>query len=384
MPPCEIDLVVLISNYLPDQQESMLRYASLLEKSLKHHHLLVKVIRPKVYVGRFFKTSRLSKWLGYIDKFIIFPIKLVLTILYLRLKKKHAIYHICDHSNAMYIPYLKKQKHVITCHDTFAIESALFGNDLQQTGFTGKIFQHLILRGLKKAKHLICVSEKSQSDFLKVIGPQVHSTYIPNALNPAYLQQANLFNEDRISSNKPYFIHVGGNQWYKNRLGVLKIFKELIGMDGFNSHQLVMVGKPWTDEMQTFIQQHHLQDSVVMKTGIDDITLKQFYQHSQGLIFPSLAEGFGWPIIEAQACGCLVITSDLSPMSDIAQGSAILIPASDPPLSAKIISEAFPQRLSYIKKGLYNAQQYDSKIVTAKIIQLYCDIKISEEGLCLK
>jgi len=65
---------------------------------------------------------------------------------------------------------------------------------------------------------------------------------------------------------------------------------------------------------------------VIFIHGIDNPTLQAAYSIAGAFIFPSLAEGFGWPIIEAQACGCPVLTSDEAPMNEIGGSAANYIP----------------------------------------------------------
>jgi glycosyltransferase involved in cell wall biosynthesis len=60
--------------------------------------------------------------------------------------------------------------------------------------------------------------------------------------------------------------------------------------------------------------------------GLSEPTLQGAYSYAEALLFPSLAEGFGWPIIEAQACGCPVVTTDEPPMSEIGGGNAAYLP----------------------------------------------------------
>jgi glycosyltransferase involved in cell wall biosynthesis len=64
--------------------------------------------------------------------------------------------------------------------------------------------------------------------------------------------------------------------------------------------------------------------------GIDNVALEAAYSVARAFLFPSLAEGFGWPIVEAQACGCPVITTDDSPMNEIAGPLASYLPILQP------------------------------------------------------
>ena len=103
---------------------------------------------------------------------------------------------------------------------------------------------------------------------------------------------------------------MGGNQWYKNRLGVLRIFSILTKLPVGGSLKLLMVGKPWTLEMRRFVLEHGLSDATLELTGVAEEDLRALYSMASVMIFPSFQEGFGWPIIEAQACGCPVATSN--------------------------------------------------------------------------
>ena len=89
--------VLLLANYLNDEQESMKRFAALMERGLTRAGHNVRVVRPKAYVGRLHASAQgLGKWLGYVDKFVVFPP-------FLRSAVKWAdVVHICDHSNAFY------------------------------------------------------------------------------------------------------------------------------------------------------------------------------------------------------------------------------------------------------------------------------------------
>src|SRR5277367_565757 len=104
--------VLLISNYQPDKQQSMLRYAQMLQHELSSRGHVVRVVYPPVVLGRFsFLPPPLKKWAGYIDKFIFAPA-------YLSKQVTQAdIVHVCDHSNAMYLRCARRRPALITCHD---------------------------------------------------------------------------------------------------------------------------------------------------------------------------------------------------------------------------------------------------------------------------
>jgi glycosyltransferase involved in cell wall biosynthesis len=100
-------------------------------------------------------------------------------------------------------------------------------------------------------------------------------------------------------------------------------------------------------------------------------------------IFPSLAEGFGWPIIEAQACGCPVITTDVAPMNEVGGSAASYIPllksSDDVQTWAKLGADklisllAMPalQRKQLLSKGIANAAQFNADGAIEAYLNIY-------------
>jgi glycosyltransferase involved in cell wall biosynthesis len=122
-----------------------------------------------------------------------------------------------------------------------------------------------------------------------------------------------------------YILHVGGNAFYKNKIGVLEIydhwakdFKALV--------PLVLIGESPNDEIIAFKEKSMVSKSIYFITNINDLQLQQFYQGASVMLFPSLYEGFGWPIVEAMASGSLVITTGEDPMKEVAGDAGFYIP----------------------------------------------------------
>ena len=79
---------------------------------------------------------------------------------------------------------------------------------------------------------------------------------------------------------------MGGNQWYKNRLGVLKVFSLLREVASARESQLVMVGKPWTAEMRRFVVEHGMDDATFELTGVSNEDLRALYSTATMMLFP--------------------------------------------------------------------------------------------------
>ena len=120
-------------------------------------------------------------------------------------------------------------------------------------------------------------------------------------------------------------LHVGGNQWYKNRAGVLEAYEVYAGKTA-PPLPLWMVGAPPDEHLRAAAQRLDPRGTVLFLSGLTDNQLCAAYSSARLLLFPSLAEGFGWPVAEAMACGCLVLTTDQAPMSEVGGEAAYYLP----------------------------------------------------------
>ncbi len=247
--------VLLVGNYLPDRQDSMQIYASMLEEGLRARGHEVCLLQPPAVLGpRVAENSPLFKWLGYADKFVLFRRELR------RAARSADIVHLCDHSNAMYVPALAHTAHVITCHDVLAIRSAMRHFPENPVSGTGRMFQRLIARGLRRAGAIICVSGKTRDDLKQYLAvPEDRLHVIPNGLAWPYRPldaeaSAPLLAPLGLRPGEPYFLNVGGNHWYKNRGAAIEIFAELRKLSRYAGARLVMAGGPMMPELRAIAE----------------------------------------------------------------------------------------------------------------------------------
>ena len=127
--------------------------------------------------------------------------------------------------------------------------------------------------------------------------------------------------------------------------------------------------------------------------GMDDVFLRKAYAGACLFIFPSLAEGFGWPIAEAMASGCPVITTGEAPMTEVAGNEAYYIPKM-PKNSLKktkwdqdaaikieeILQLSQSKRDEVVARGIENAKRFDSEIALNKIEKIYMDILLNSDS----
>lgn len=378
--------ILLVANYEPDAQQSMQRYADWLQQALVKRGHTVQVTRPTPFFSRltFGKFSTIQKYLGYIDKFFLFPPKLRIMAF------SFDLIHVVDHSNSMYLNAAGSRPALITCHDLLAVRAAFGEFPEAKTGWSGRILQRWILKGLVQSHNVVCVSEKTAHDLVTLINNATKASstknirVIFNALNWPFQPSADKPTFQGAARNirttlqigAPYLLHVGGNQWYKNRLGAIKIYAELRNYPAFKNVRLIMAGKSWSRAMREFVSAQKLDAWVIELGAMSSEELQSLYSHALALLFPSLEEGFGWPIVEAQACGCPVITTARPPMNEVAgagdefvRQAAILVEPCNPAEAAALIDKGLKSREALIIAGLENVLRFNE----AEIVSAYCD-----------
>lgn len=306
----------------------MPRFASMIVEGMKKSGHTVSVWTASPFFYNFPIHTRFKKWLGYLDQFIVFPMQV-------KFKLKHlpaeTLFIFSDQALGPWVSLVSRRPHVIHVHDFMALRSALGEYHQNPTGWAGRQYQAMIRRGFGHGKNFISVSKKTQSD-LECFLPSAPliSEVVYNGLNfpframPMYESVA-LFPGHQVEClTNGFLIHVGGNQWYKNRVGVLELY-EAYAKRVESPLPLWMVGSPPTDEMKEIVRRIDLVGSVFFLSGLSNEQVCAAYSLASLLLFPSLAEGFGWPIAEAMACGCLVITTGEAPMTEVGGEAAFYI-----------------------------------------------------------
>jgi glycosyltransferase involved in cell wall biosynthesis len=289
----------------------------------------VQVWSPRANVYALFSKGPLSKWAGYIDQYIIFPLWVRKQ---LKIQTDNTLYVFCDQALGPWVSLVKYMPHVVHVHDLLALRSALGYVPENPTSWSGKLYQRYIRHGFQQAKHFISISNNTRKDlhyFGKVF--PITSEVVYNGLNYPYAQMKqndalNILNQAGMPV-KPegILLHLGGSQWYKNLAGVIKLYIEYAKQVD-NPLPLWCISPPPNPKVQMLLKEVPTQGNVLFTQGIDNHVLQAAYSVAKVFLFPSLAEGFGWPIIEAQACGCIVMTTDAAPMNEIGGSSACYIP----------------------------------------------------------
>ncbi|CAN0593679.1 unnamed protein product, partial [Ectocarpus sp. 12 AP-2014] len=283
-------------------------------------------------------------------------------------------------------------KHVIHCHDFLAQRSAFEGIEENSTGYTGMLYQKMIRNGYSQGKNFISVSKKTQTDLHRLLGftPKI-SQVVYNAMNRSFSPQpiadtrTLLTHLTGFSLNEGYLLHIGGNQWYKNRIGIIEIYEQLRFRFKLEI-PLLLIGTAPDENLKKLILASPFHKDIHCLSNCTDEMVKNAYAGASLLLYPSLDEGFGWPIAEAMASGCPVITTNQPPMTEVGENAAFYIPrrptrnnvekwafeASS--IVHKVLTLSPESRNKTISNGLKNVERFKQEKMIAQLDNIYNQI----------
>jgi glycosyltransferase involved in cell wall biosynthesis len=276
------------------------------------------------------------------------------------------------HMPANIAPVLSPCPIILTVHDTILPQNPRLFPPWQRN-----YFLTFGPKSARDAAHIITISESSKRDIIKTFGVSENKvSVISLAVSPRFTpidQSAVQKIKDKYGLGK-FVLTVGSIEPRKNLPLLIKSFSELI--KEFPDLSLVHAG-PYGWQMgtlQTQIKELGLNNSVhfLGRVSLDD--LAGLYNAASVFVYPSLYEGFGLPILEAMACGCPVITSNISSMPEIGQGASILINPTDiSELTASMINIIQNTNLAQdlIQAGLSRAKHYSWKYCAEETIKIY-------------
>lgn len=373
--------IALVTNYAADGQ-SMLRFGELLRRELAARGDEVVTLAPRPMRGqRWLARVAGEKWAGYAAKYLAFPPALR-NALHTGPAAGAEIVHIVDHSNALYVPIRRDRPWIATCHDLLAVRGALGEDTDCPATWLGRRLQRAIVRGLARADAIGCDSTSTRHDADRLVPQDARQrrATIPLGLNqplrplsPAEARATVTAFDARLATAS-YLLHVGSNEVRKNKPAVLRIFARLraSGWDGL----LVFCGAPLSPTLRAQATALDVGERVVAVPRAGDAELAALYSAAHALVFPSKCEGFGWPVLEAQACGCPVICSDRTSLPEVGGDAAFALALEDESGMAEAARRLDDPavRAATAARGLANAARFSVARMVDAYRQLYAEV----------
>jgi len=173
-------------------------------------------------------------------------------------------------------------------------------------------------RAVERADHIFCISQTTQFDLIERFNVPPEKTSVTLlAVDDAFFVAESASSPTELGQNaaadRPYLLHVGRRDHYKNFDLLLQALSQLKRQSPANELpcRLQVLGPPWTTAERQRLDELQLAPDVVWQGVNYDQELKDCYRRSLALVFPSLWEGFGLPLLEALAAGTCVVASDI-------------------------------------------------------------------------
>jgi glycosyltransferase involved in cell wall biosynthesis len=264
----------------------------------------------------------------------------------------------------------KRGKFVITIHD---VKPLIFGTLRPRRGWRNYVERLLIPDRQKQADHVLTVSECSRRDIterLRFPAEQVSVVY-PGIDRGQFKPD---FSAPSRPSSRPYILCVAGSDPTKNVETLLDAFAQL-PRELREAHDVVLVGDlRRRQDIRDRVSRLGIAAQTKFAGVVADAQLVSLYQHARVFVFPSRYEGFGFPVLEAMACGCPVITSNASSLPEVVGDAALLADPSDSNGFARHLEQVLVDgdlRRLLCEKGLVRAEQFSWERAARETVRVY-------------
>lgn len=285
-------------------------------------------------------------------------------------------YDVLHIPSARRVPLIKKTRVVATVHDlaAFSVDAKY---DPARMAFNRKLVPAMI----RNADHVIAVSEFTKHDLLQYTGiPEEKISVVYSGINQSLFQPIDPQTaREKLKMDhgfvKPFFVYVSRLEHpAKNHIRLIEAF-ERFKLENDSAHQLILAGADWhgASIIKARAAMSPVREDILFPGFVPKKSLPALYSSCDMMVFPSLFEGFGFPILEALACGAPVICSNTSSMKEIA---ATVLPTFNPNHSDEIyhlmedcISKApTPEGRKY---GIEYANRFNWQHTAQNVMEIY-------------
>lgn len=274
------------------------------------------------------------------------------------------------------IPLIKSCPVIATVHDMAPF-------NMPEKYDKARIFyhRHVLSRLIHRCDHIITVSQYTRGDIIRFTNyPEekisvVYSGIDHHTFKPLPKKQAISELHRRYGITEPFIVYVSRIEHPgKNHLNLIKAF-EMFKKRHPTPHKLVLAGPDWTgaEIVHSYARQSHYRESIQFLGAIPKEDIVKLYSTCDFMVFPSLFEGFGFPLLEAMACEAPVICSKTTSLGELAQNFAPTFDPTDPKAicSAMISILEDSYRDARVKKAKDYALTFNWSTTAQQVLKVY-------------
>jgi glycosyltransferase involved in cell wall biosynthesis len=229
----------------------------------------------------------------------------------------------------------------------------------------------------RRAEGLLAISEYTKKDLTEILGVPGHKVTVTHLAADDLYHKA--VTEDDIVNfrqhhrlNRPFFLYTGNISPRKNLKALLTAFAAV--KDQVEADLVVTGGLSWSDEWEDWVRSLGIEDRVRRLGDVPRRDMPALYASALAFVFPSLFEGFGLPVLEAQAVGVPVICSTAASLPEVAGDSALLIDPLDIPGLSRALNEVASDqglRERLIDTGRENVHRFSWEDTARKTLEVF-------------
>ncbi len=282
--------------------------------------------------------------------------------------------HLGRYGNFLKMPY------IITVHDLiryFDLEGEEGDKTLiHSPNRRDRYYLNLDYKGIRKAARIIAVSQSTKKDLMHWFDiDDERISVVHEGIDHQLFQPVS-----RRIYDDPYVLFVGSEQPRKNFAALLKAFRQLKDAPRFKELKLVKVGSAggrefgFRSQTMAVIDSLNLSNEVIFTDFVPEADLPAYYSGAGVFVLPSLYEGFGFPVLEAMACGCPVITSNNSSLPEVVDEAGIMVNPSDINRLAQVMSRVLTDdklKDAMVRRGLEQSKRFSWEKAAEQTQEVY-------------
>lgn len=239
----------------------------------------------------------------------------------------------------------------------------------------------VVPQSIRRADHVLADSQATKDDLIALYNtPADKITVLLSGVGACFRRTDDLISmttRSRFGLQRPFIFSIGTVQPRKNYGRLIHALAQLRRKD-YDLDLVIVGGRGWLeDPIHQTVRDIHMEDHVHFIGFADEADLPALYSAAECLAFPSLYEGFGFPVLEAMACGTPVVTSNVSSLPEIAGDAALIVDPYDTDAIAHAIQRLLDDttlRNQLIEKGYARVGRFSWDESARKLRQIYLDM----------